>query len=246
MGERSNDSDILFEDVTDVSMEFGKMDKFLKQFNHTIDGLNIRHKDKDMVFNMCMALVDKSAKLTQTLINENTGFSAHQAVDKVRDVIKNGLSKLNTQYKRDKNYKRNLNYVMPRELALGTRWDMRRDKRTAECIQFIPQIIQSTFQYISIVETLRSIFEMDEFRDMFFAHNSESEHTCVEGQYKHFCCGRSYQSNSFFKKTVTVYISKSRTMILRFAIRCNLKLTCIRYAEYISSSATYRKNSYQS
>lgn len=97
-------------------------------------------------------------------------------------------SKVCNVYKRNRLYASNELYVPPQENAIGTRWELIRDDSN----RAIPQIIQCTFQYVSILGTLRSLFKKEEFKSIYFGHDSpsqsESQHSCVEGVYENFCC----------------------------------------------------------
>lgn len=65
----------------------------------------------------------------------------------------------------------------------------------------IPQLIQTAFQYVSILETIETLFKCDEFREMYFQHNVyQKNHVCEPGKYKFFCCGNIYKNCELFQQ----------------------------------------------
>lgn len=50
---------------------------------------------------------------------------------------------------------------------------------------------------------LKSLFERDEFRAVYFEHNSgnEREHKCIDDVYERFCCGAKYKKTDLFQKS---------------------------------------------
>lgn len=90
-------------------------------------------------------------------------------------------------------------YVAPKEIGIGSRWETIKIKHDGKLIS-VPQVIQSKYQYVSIIETLKSLFSCEEFRNMYFEYNLKEKHSCVEGEYKNFCCGSAYKNNRFFQE----------------------------------------------
>lgn len=113
-------------------------------------------------------------------------------------VIQTELKSQSSTYKRDMEFQKNEVYVEPKEMAIGLRWERQLETRLGRKV-FVPRLIQSSFQFVSIVETLCALFLCKDFRDAYFRHNSTKHHECREGMYYDFCCGSSFKSE-FFKK----------------------------------------------
>lgn len=77
-------------------------------------------------------------------------------------------------------------------MAVGTRWEMKRDRETNVAI---PHLIQSTMQIVPITKTLTALFKNEEFRAAYFEGNSEKS---IEGEYKSFRDGEIFKSNILF------------------------------------------------
>lgn len=60
-----------------------------------------------------------------------------------------------------------------------------------------PHIVQCSFQYVSIIETIRSLFLRDDFLRAF--NSSGDNHTCTSGEYSEYCCGSAFKNNTLFQ-----------------------------------------------
>lgn len=107
------------------------------------------------------------------------------------------LSKFSTVYKRNRKYNNNPLFVSPQEKAIGTRWEMIPDKENSKST---PRLIQSSFQYVSIIETIRSLFLREDFKRAFQYNNIEKNHSCKSGEYTDFCCGNVFKNNELYQK----------------------------------------------
>lgn len=126
---------------------------------------------------------------------------SEQALQMSTDFVCSQIFKFNSSYKRKKQIEANETYVSPKELAIGTRWVSRKKKIRGQLIQ-IPRLIQSRYQYVSILQTLQSLFSSDSFRELYFGHIDKlsNEHICQPGTYKYFCCGSTYKSIVLFQQ----------------------------------------------
>lgn len=110
--------------------------------------------------------------------------------------MKNKLKNFNSTYKRKQNYENSPLYVPPQEKAIGTRSEMVADKRN---FTSAPHIMQSSFQYVSIKETIKSLFLRDDFLRAFQNDSRENNHTCKNGEYYDYCCGSAFKNSDLFK-----------------------------------------------
>lgn len=55
---------------------------------------------------------------------------------------------------------------------------------------------QNTFQIVSIIDTLKMLFENERFAEVYM----NNEHRCIPGAMKRFCCGEIYRNFEFFKQ----------------------------------------------
>lgn len=184
-------------DKTETEKANVNFDIFLNEWISQITSLNLKESDKNTVLNSCKVLMERTGQFNITLINENNGLHSTDVIDISTTLINNKIEKFITKYKRDKKISADPAYVKPQEKALCTRYEMIRNKTTGIAV---PRIIQSKFQYVSIIDTLRSLFEKDEFCQLYVQHNlSQEKHICVQGEYNYFCCGEAYKKNELYK-----------------------------------------------
>lgn len=87
-------------------------------------------------------------------------------------------------------------YVPPKQIGIGTRFELERHKQMNIAI---PQRIQSKLEYVSIVDTIKSLFQQEQFKSVYFEHNSEGGHRCIDNVYERFCCGAKYQTTEIYQ-----------------------------------------------
>lgn len=190
--------DYSFPEKSETFLGSHKLYDFLQRFSSEIEGLMLKQHQMNLLFSLCGQLVCEIKDANNHLMNDTNGLNPVQVVDLTADFACNELKKVQNSYKRNQLYISNDLYVPPQEKAVGTRWEFIRD-RSGEAI---PQIVQCTFQYISILETLQSLFKQEEFKSIYFVQNSLShcQNSCVDGEYKNFCCGEVYKNTDLFQK----------------------------------------------
>lgn len=83
-------------------------------------------------------------------------MNALQVLDRTTDYVSKHFEKYDSRYKRNKILTSHPLYVPPLEVGIGTRFELERDRVNNIAI---PKRIQSTFEYVSIVDTLVSLFK---------------------------------------------------------------------------------------
>lgn len=78
---------------------------------------------------------------------------------------------------------------------MGDRWDFVYNPITR---LYEHKIRVCEFRYVSVKETLETLFEVPEFREVYFRHNQD--HHCQEGIYEKFCCGSIYRTSEFYRR----------------------------------------------
>lgn len=147
------------------------------------------------MFQLASKLVDE---LTLTNIelfrNPDNSMAPEYVANVSNDLVRSELSLYTTAHKLNKRFKTSSFYVHPQERAIGTRIEMKRDRRVNVAI---PRTIQSTCAYIPISESLNALFKNEKFHQMYFEYNSQ-KHVCVEGRYRDFCCGDVHKNSVLF------------------------------------------------
>lgn len=134
-----------------------------------------------------------------SLKNTSCSETVLEVLNAAHKEVVSEIRKYDTEHKRNKIYEANDLYVKSNELAIGTHWEMKRDKNSQKAY---PNHVQSAFHYVSITETLKSLFHRKDFRKLYFDYNNITtgkKHRCTEGTFIDFCCGKIYKSNDLFK-----------------------------------------------
>lgn len=159
-----------------------------------MSSLTMKHEERNKMFKHCSEIVQKFSQLTKKMIHQDNGMSPLNVIEAVTTFFCTEIDLFNSRHKREKRIIVNPLYVAPQEKAIGTRIEQKWDK-TGHTER--PFLIQSTLQMVSIISSLKSFFARPENLNMYF--NFQSEHQCVPGVYKYFCCGDVYKSEEFFQ-----------------------------------------------
>lgn len=179
---------------------------FLNNFKQSVMNLKLQDQQRDIIFELSEDLVRQTNQLSSNLMIDDEELTPVQAIETSSQFICAQLSQFKSAFKRNKIYSRSPNHVRPKEMAIGTRWELKKFRRinnitgTTKIIK-IPRMIQCSFQYVSILETLKTLFGQDEFMRMYFEFNTGgNRHQCHDGRYESFTCGEIYKNSTFFQK----------------------------------------------
>lgn len=173
----------------------------LTEFCNDVIAMNLSEKKTTEIFKLTGKLVRNLQRCNDRLIADNTNqMSPAQIIECTSDFAVDVLEKQNSAHKRTLSNKKNAAFVQPKELSIGTRWERKRVTDEHGVKISIPQVVQNTYQYISVEETVQSLFNSKEFCAMYFNENTVLDHKCEKGRYRYFCCGDTYQKSEFFKE----------------------------------------------
>lgn len=129
--------------------------------------------------------------------------SSQQLIDPLFDIALQHFSKFNSRYQRNKYFNSSEKYVKPVEIAVGTRWELKKAKSLAGRIIRIPRLIQCTMQYVSILDTLKSLFACENFVDLYLKYNQTDRSNTIgyDGSKSYTCfnSGNVFANIKFFK-----------------------------------------------
>lgn len=112
-----------------------------------------------------------------------------------KNIILNKLHEFDSGSKRQKIVKSLNDHLNPREICIGTRMKMIKDK---EHNLNLPTQIRPAFQYFDLLETVKKLFSIDRIKKLYFDYNLSQKHQCVPGVYTDFCCGQKFKDNPLF------------------------------------------------
>lgn len=227
-----NDTHDLIDFVDDSSTFSDELSLFLKKFIVDIIGFGLEYETTDKIFKLIVSLVKKVNSVNVKLINSHEHADVSILLESSMNYVCEKLDELNSCYKRRKRNQIDPLYIPPEERAVGTRVELRREFGNSAAL---PKIIQNTFQYIPITETLKRLFRIDNFSRTFFEYNSDhgnkTKHICRPNVYKDFCCGRVFSSIDLFKtnpNAIQIQIYTDDFEILPIKSKANVhKITAI-------------------
>lgn len=170
---------------------------FFGSFRSRLANLHLNGKTTNEIYMLCSELVNQTQIFNAGLLEEDPEADPMHVLSKSTEYICDKLHENQTAYHRKTKCNQNKFFVEPKELSLGVKWEMLRDKVTKIST---PKQTQCKFQYISIVETLQALFKREDFRKTYWEYNSNLRgHVCTEGTFEDFCCGRAFSKNQLFQ-----------------------------------------------
>lgn len=184
--------------IPEKSKLFLDYNDFFISFKKRISDLSINDRTKNEIYKLCIDLVKQTENFNANLIDDDPEADPKQILGISTEYICGKLDEYSSAYRRREKCRENPLYVEPKELSLGLKWEMLRDQATKIAV---PKLTECKFQYISIVDTLQALFLREDFREAYFKYNSSShtDHACVEGVFKGFCCGKVFSKNQLFQ-----------------------------------------------
>lgn len=171
-----------------------KMKEFLKSFNDKLCGMMLNHNQTTEIYSLCTDLMNNMHEFNRNLILENN-LDALCALKSSTKFVTCKLDEFSTRHKRDKRLKSKELFVSPKELALSLRYNMSKYKFSEVAV---PRLIQCKFHYISITQSIISLFQRDDFRKTYFEFNDMSNRESTENKYIDFSSGTRFKNNELF------------------------------------------------
>lgn len=173
-----------------------ELKEFISSIHTSISTMNLTQRDTDCIYDLLNNFTNKTKEFYVSSLESNSTDSISDILDQSSEFIKSELNLQSSVYRRTKKIIQNKCFVNPKELAISLRWEQVKAVRFGKKV-FVPRLIQSTFQFVSIVETLVALFKDKDFRDAYFRSNAENNHVCRTGIYSDFCCGSTFKQKFF-------------------------------------------------
>lgn len=184
-----------FQTKTKSYIMFERLRSFSESWTREILSLKLNQKESNQIFQLVGNLIEEIYTVNVDVLSDpNNEMSPRLIASMTKDLVRSELSLYDTAYKYQKKISASSLYVHPEEKAIGTRYEMEMNKQRGIAI---PRLIQSKMQFVPITESLKAIFEKDDFLQIYLKYNDE-KHVCVEGEYKEFCCGTVFKKNELF------------------------------------------------
>lgn len=167
-----------------------------EEFFKSVVELGLNQITSDRIFKLATSFVRKIQVFSCQMLRENIP-NPEETLNAAIDNILNKVKMFDSSSKRSKLIESHPGFVKPIECAIGTHWEVRRDPRT-KTIQ--PAHVQSIFSYVSLIQTIESLFRDDKFMKTYFEHNRKLKHKCAENVYTDICCGEVFKQNLLFQR----------------------------------------------
>lgn len=196
--------------VKRVTDQFGKMkieskrsiayNEFKSAFTKiecALNELSIKQAQTDDLIKIFQSLLNDQLKMSKSLLEAGTDLTPEsmsmvfEILDEANGHANQQLSAIGSVYKRKKRLAMNQFYVAPQEKGLGLRW---RTKIRTDVDVPNHVLSQTTFQIVSIKETLLSCFKRPSFRKIYFDYQNK-KHQCTENVYRNYCCSNVFQNS---------------------------------------------------
>lgn len=181
------------EHTTKVCTDYYKhFNDFFDRLNASIQSLNTTEKNVSEVFCAFEELIENYNSLILSMLPQSN------VIDTAKQFVIDKIKSRNTAKKRQKIIASDESYVKPTKSAIGLTW-----KSQSLIGNDLPchQLEQTTYEFISIIETLRSLFNSDQYYKDYIDFNENRKHVCEEGVYQDFCCGSIYRANNDINST---------------------------------------------
>lgn len=203
---------------------------FIDGFANSVSQIKLNECQTNEVFKKSKELANQCISLSNALgqVEGNTEQNTLRFVNE-------NMDKYCTSYKRQQFAEANPLYVSPNEYAVGTRWEMVLDKMSGKRYR---QSVQSTFQYVSIIDTLKSIFADPNFTKLYMEYNND--HQCQPGVYEKFCCSEVWKTFGLSKNALLIEIFTDDFEICSvLKSKANLYKTCAVYFQVKNLPSKY-------
>lgn len=189
------------------------MDNFNFRFEPTADNVFVKFNELFTSIKCDFLAMDLTIHQADEIVNLITKLSkgiceTHRLLvddDKVKSLRKMNLfyhelqpqlNAIANYHKRRKEIHDSPNYVHQQEKAIGFKWKQVVDQSTGStCRKFE----QNTFEYIPLLETIRTELSDPELWKIYQEHNLNKDHVCEDGMYRDVCCGSTQRKNALLQ-----------------------------------------------
>lgn len=145
-----------------TSIASNDMLEFMNTFIYSFSQVKLTEKDRTIRLKSCIQLVKQLNSFNLSLIEDNNGMTPPQVLEVTSKFVQDRLFSVDAKYKRDELIQENALFIAPKEIAIGTRYELRKKKTAVKVIK-IPRLIQSKFQYIFILKSIEFAFSNEQF-----------------------------------------------------------------------------------
>lgn len=182
-----------------ISVEgFDVFDEFCDDFRAEMMKLHTTEKNLNTVFHGFEQLILNYNILIKSMIPDHYAKEADYVISTASKCVVDKFKLQNTAKKRRSLIQKDECFVPSKAYGIGLAWS-RKMRRVYKKTHY--ELLQTTYQYVSIIDTLKSLFKNSDFSQNFFEFNENRKHVCAEDIYENFCCGSIYKNKNVFTPT---------------------------------------------
>lgn len=165
-----------------------------KELIRRIDSLNLAQTQANIIYDSMRKMVEASCKLIKhNCYGNESNSKIEQSLQKATKYMCDEISEHSSVYKRGKICENSPAFVKPKQMAIGIKW---KTKFNLEDGAAQHKLVQCDFNYISIIDTLKTKFRDENFLQIFLG----GDHSCSPGVIERFCCGEIYKRSDLFQQ----------------------------------------------
>lgn len=167
---------------------------FFDTIAKNIISLPVTENIKDKIFNILEEVALKGITVNLSLKKKYGDFEYESAMKSTAKFLSEQFRTYSSSYKRSKLVQSDDCYVPSKTI-----W-VKRDQTK----QHDGDKNSKNFEYVSVLETIKSVFSDKRFSEIYFEYNTGAHlHQCTPGKYEKYCCGGAYKRNELFKSDKT-------------------------------------------
>lgn len=192
---------------TETAEIFKNSNDFFSNLPSELCTLNLTKVNYERAMGLIINIVEHTKELSLKLVQKNCKESISgicKNIEKGANHILNKLNEIKTTKKLKKTIRKNPLFVEPVPKSIGLKWKTAKVDPDTN----IPDhgLVQSTFQYVPILETLKSLFSNKDFYEAYIRYNLHDKHKCDPSIYEDFCCGSIHKSIEIFKNPLALQL----------------------------------------
>lgn len=192
--------------LTDLAAIYKESNDFFNNIPSKLCSLNLTQENYKASIDLIGDIVKQTKDICKKLVQKKCDSTENvcENIDSGCDHILSKLEQINTAAKLKNTIRKSHLFVAPVTKSIGFKWK----NPTVDAATNIPDhgLTQSTFQYVPITETLKTLFADKDFTEQYVKYNLHEKHKCKSGVYEDFCCGSVYRSNKVFDDPLTLQL----------------------------------------
>lgn len=192
--------------LTETASIYMEINKFFCDLPSELRSLNLTQTNYKKSIDLVINIVEETQQICSKLVKKNCAVSENieKTIGCGFEHVLSKLKEIDNADKLKKVIHSKPTFVEPIAKSIGLKW--KNAKVNPETQLPDHGLVQSTFYYVPILESLKSAFENTPFYEKYKKYNLHEKHKCVNGVYEDFCCGSVSKSKDIFENPLTIQL----------------------------------------